>query len=103
MTYLTHLTLLCPEGAEARSPGLPLRLPWDRKKRGVLNRKAVASARPRTGRNRFAVGGPDHFLPRVAEAATLGFETQPLGGKGKAWLMQNGAVSKMSLPYFILD
>jgi len=52
-----------------------------------------------TGRNRFAVGTADHILPRVAEAATLGFETQPLWGKGKSWLMQTGVFeSSMSLP-----
>ena len=26
MTYLTHLALLCPEGATPQSPGLPRRL-----------------------------------------------------------------------------
>jgi len=42
MTPLTHFTLLCPEGAAAQSPGLPLRLPWELKER-VSQRKAVAS------------------------------------------------------------
>ena len=38
------------------------------------------------------------FFPRVAEAATLGFESQPLWGKGQAWLMQIGVVSSKASP-----
>jgi hypothetical protein len=33
------------------------------------------------GRNRFAVESVNQLRPRVAAAATLGFETQPLCGK----------------------
>jgi hypothetical protein len=38
------ITLLCPEGATAQSPGLPLRLPWERKQSETDNRIAVATA-----------------------------------------------------------
>jgi hypothetical protein len=34
---------LCPNGAATRSPGLTLRLPWERGRRMILIRKAVAS------------------------------------------------------------
>jgi len=40
--YLTHLTLLCPEGATAQSPGLPLRLLWEINPQ-PYNRNAVAT------------------------------------------------------------
>ena len=48
----------------------------------ISNRKAVASFFPliHKGRNRVAVGMNEFVQPRVAEAATLGFVTQPLCG-----------------------
>ena len=67
----------CPEGATSQSPGLPLLLPWELKHEGV-NRIAVASdaVQPKLVRNRVAVERLGYSLPRVAEAATLGFERQ---------------------------
>ena len=61
---------------------MPLLLPWELKHEGV-NRNAVASdaVQPKLVRNRVAVERLGYSLPRVAEAATLGFERQPLRGK----------------------
>jgi hypothetical protein len=76
MTYLTHLTLLCPEGAAAQSPGLPLRLPWELKQESFSTARRLRQySKPSCGRNRDAVVRLRiAFSPRVAEAATLGFE-----------------------------
>jgi hypothetical protein len=48
----------------------------------IVNRNAVASSRKlfQLRRNRFAVGINAFALPRVAEAATLGWRTEPLCG-----------------------
>src|SRR6266850_8197668 len=101
MTYLTHTrqfasgtVYLSPKGATPRSPGLPLWLPWERRQcatsqphRGCDRVKACCTdATALRLRNSFA------SVPRVAEAATLGFEPQPLRGKAKL------GESSMSLP-----
>jgi hypothetical protein len=59
--------------ATAQSPGLPLRVPWEKMQFLTYYRNAVVTARS-VGRNRLAVENSFASPPRVAEAATLGFE-----------------------------
>jgi len=99
MTYLTHNANLheprfafAPKGLRLKAQGCRFGYPGNKKRGSQPQGGCVSDARHRTGRNRFAVGGPDHFLPGVAEAATPGFEPQPLRGKAKS------SVSSMSLP-----
>ena len=77
MTYLTHLTSLCPKGAVAHSPGLPPAATLGTEPGELPNRKAVAPVQqnPKAVATAIAVVRLRiPFFPRVAEAATLGFE-----------------------------
>jgi len=83
MTYFTHPALLAPKGLRLKAQGCRFGYPGTKKMDSQPQGGCVGDARPCAGRNRFAVGGSDDFLPRVAEAATLGFESQPLWGKAR--------------------
>src|SRR5439155_6670377 len=65
------------------SPGWPLRLPWDREGKTIIQPQG-GCVEPleqiKRGRNRFAVGESTKLMPRVAEAATLGWWAQPRCG-----------------------
>ena len=67
---------LCPEGATSSSPGLLLRLPWGRSRKG-FNRNAVAKTPIKNAvqrRNRVAVETQIGRLPRVAQSGNPGLE-----------------------------
>ena len=76
MTYLTHLTLPLPRRGYASKPRVAASATLGTEAREFFNRNAVASVREDfRGRNRDAVVILwVAFFPRVAEAATLGFE-----------------------------
>src|SRR5438552_445594 len=76
------------------SPGLPLRLPWDCGWRDHPTAKRLRHLSDESKRrNHLAVVNQRNSLPRVAEAATLGWKSQPLCGSSPR---RNGFVSRVS-------
>jgi|GEM_PF-3493641 len=63
-----------------QSPGLPLRLPWVRKQSMTLQPHRGCARPYLTGTTAMRLK-LTASVPRVAEAATLGFEALPLRGK----------------------
>jgi len=66
------------EAVAFQSPGLLQ--PWDKPMLAINPERVATLTIVASGRNRVAVDSFDFCDPRVAEAATLGFGTQPLRG-----------------------
>jgi hypothetical protein len=103
MTYLTHQHLfscflcLCPEGATPSKPRVAASATLGKKTiPNLRNRNAVALSVDRLTkrRNRFAVAFSS-AVPRVAEAATLGFEALPLRGKSDTAIIKSLLMSQV--------
>src|SRR5438309_6767636 len=74
-------SILNRKAVASSSPGLPLRLPWDYKSRNRSTAKRLRHLFDESKRrNRLAVVNQPDWLPRVAEAATLGWRSQPRCG-----------------------
>src|SRR5260370_13414931 len=84
-------SILNRKAVASSSPGLPLRLPWDYKWRDQSTAKRLRHLpNELKRRNRLAVVNQRNSLPRVAEAATLGWKSQPRCGSSPR---RNGFVS----------
>src|SRR5437667_1226480 len=99
---LWRCSILNRKAVASSSPGLPLRLPWDCEQRDHSTAKRLHHLTDESKRrNRLAVVKQRNSLPRVAEAATLGWKSQPhcgLSPKRNRYLVSPLAQSRVSQP-----